>query len=219
VVVSIRDTGVGIPPPMLDRIFEMFTQVDRSLERSDGGLGIGLTLVKKLVEMHGGSVEAKSEGPGQGSEFVVRLPVVMSLVRANEPDGALGPAGPSARCRILVADDSPDSADSLALLLKLMGNEVLTARDGQEAVDLAALYRPDVVLLDIGMPRLNGYDAARQIRQQPWGKGVLLIALSGWGQQEDKRRAQEAGFDHHLVKPVEPAALEKLLATVKTATA
>jgi CheY-like chemotaxis protein len=124
-----------------------------------------------------------------------------------------------ARCRILVADDSPDSADSLALLLKLMGNEVLTARDGQEAVDLAALYRPDVVLLDIGMPRLNGYDAARQIRQQPWGKGVLLIALSGWGQQEDKRRAQEAGFDHHLVKPVEPAALEKLLATVKTATA
>jgi CheY-like chemotaxis protein len=203
---------------MLDRVFEMFTQVDRSLERSHGGLGIGLTIVKRLVEMHGGGVEARSEGSGRGSEFIVRLPVVMSVVREPGPDRDGRPVGTGARHRILVADDNRDSAESLAMMLRVMGHEVRAAHNGLEAVELAASYRPEVVLLDIGMPKLNGYDAARQIRQQPWGKNMMLIALTGWGQEEDRRRSQEAGFDQHLVKPVEPVSLEKLLGSIQAPT-
>ncbi len=211
VVVSIKDTGVGIPPEMLPKVFEMFTQVDRSLEKSQGGLGIGLCLVKRLVEMHGGSVEARSEGHGHGSEFVVRLPVVVLVAQTVQPSTDDEPASPSSRCRILVADDNVDSANSLALMLTLMGNEVHTVHDGLQAVDQAQAYLPDVILLDIGMPKLNGYEACRRIREQPWSQKIILIALTGWGQDEDKRRSKEAGFNHHMVKPVDPAALGKLL--------
>lgn len=215
-VVSIRDNGIGIPPPMLPRVFDIFTQVDQNLERSQGGLGIGLSIVKRLVEMHGGSVEARSDGHGMGSEFVVRLPVVLSVVQAqrDEPESRQS----SNRRRILVVDDNRDAAVSLAMMLKLMGNETKTAHDGLEALDAAAADRPDVILLDIGMPKLNGYDTARTIRQQTWAKGIVLVALTGWGQDEDRRKSQEAGFDAHLTKPVEPAALEKLLATLQANT-
>jgi PAS domain S-box-containing protein len=211
VIVRVKDTGIGIPQEMLPRIFEMFTQVDRSLERSQGGLGIGLTLVQSLVEMHGGTVEAHSDGPGKGSEFVVRLPVAAEIKdrRAGVAMGGETMAAP-AKCRILVVDDNQDAADSLAMLLRIMGNEVHTAHDGLEAVGAAGVFLPDVVLLDIGLPKLNGYEAGRRIREQQ-GKGVVLIALTGWGQEEDRRRSKEAGFDHHMTKPVEFDALQKLL--------
>jgi CheY-like chemotaxis protein len=196
-------------------VFDIFTQVERSLERSQGGLGIGLSLVKGLVEMHGGSVEARSDGHGLGSEFVVRLPVVLSLAGQQQDEGEERKTAPKARRRILVVDDNRDSASSLALLLRIMGNETQTAHDGLEALDVAAAFRPDVALLDIGMPKLNGYDAARRIREQPWGKGIVLVAVTGWGQEDDRRRSEEAGFDLHIVKPVEPSALERLLAEVR----
>jgi CheY-like chemotaxis protein len=212
-VVRVRDTGVGIPAPMLPHIFEMFTQVDRSLERSQGGLGIGLTLVKRLVEMHGGSVEAKSEGPGQGSEFVVRLPVVgMPAVQSPQPSSGGEQAAVAAKLRILLVDDNVDAAESLGLLLQIRGHEVRTAPDGVAGLEVAASFRPDVALLDLGMPKLNGYDLARRLRGEAWGKGMVLIALTGWGQEDDRRRTQEAGFDHHLVKPVDPDALQEFFA-------
>lgn len=212
-VVKVRDTGIGIPPDMLPRIFEMFTQVDRSLEKSQGGLGIGLSLVKGLVEMHDGTVEAYSDGSGRGSEFVVRLPVSTkaSLDRRSDPNV---PLMPSTRRRILIVDDNRDAANSLAMMLKLMGNETLTAHDGLQALDLGETFRPDVALLDIGMPRLNGYDTATRMRQQLWGREILLVALTGWGQEDDRRRSQEAGFNHHLVKPLDFAALDKLLSAL-----
>jgi PAS domain S-box-containing protein len=218
VVVSVRDTGIGIAGEHLAHIFEMFSQVAPALERSQGGLGIGLALIRGLVELHGGRVEARSAGPGRGSEFMVCLPVVETPVQARPEasgDREQSRAGP--KCRILVADDLRDSADSLAMMLRLAGHDTQTAHDGLEAVQAAATFRPDVVVLDIGMPKMNGYEAARHIRQQPWGKHMVLVALTGWGQEEDKRRAMEAGFDHHLTKPVEPVALEKLLAGLKEA--
>jgi PAS domain S-box-containing protein len=211
-VVSVQDNGVGIPPPMLPNLFEMFTQVDRSLERSQGGLGIGLSIVKRLTEMHGGTVEAHSAGYGQGSEFVVRLPVVLSLAVERRNDGAAMNSAAVARRRVLVVDDNRDAAASLAMMLKLLGNETQTAHDGLEALEVAAALRPDVIFLDIGMPRLNGYETARRIREEPWGQSPLLIALTGWGQEDDRRRSREAGFDAHLTKPIDPQALEKLLA-------
>ena len=217
VVVSVKDNGVGIPAHMLPRVFEMFTQVDRNLERSQGGLGIGLSIVKRLVEMHGGSVGVESDGPGMGSEFVVRLPVVLSVAQPNVGDEA--PERSSNRRRILVVDDNVDAAMSLAMMLKLMGNEAKTAHDGLEALNVAGTFRPDLILLDIGMPRLNGHETAKRIREQPWGKGVLLVALTGWGQEEDRRKSDESGFDSHMVKPVEPAALETLLANLHAETA
>jgi PAS domain S-box-containing protein len=210
--VSVRDTGVGIASDMLEYIFEMFAQGNRLPGREqDGGLGIGLTLVKRLVEMHGGTVDASSEGPAKGSTFTVRLPLAERpapvAARAN------GQAtGAPARRRILVADDNQESAESLALMLQLMGNEVHIAHDGDEAVRLAEAIHPEVAVLDIGMPRLNGYEAARLIRAYPWGRDLLLIALTGWGQESDKQRSEAAGFDHHLVKPVDPGQLERLLA-------
>ncbi len=213
VVVSVRDTGIGIAAEHLPQLFEMFSQVTPALERSQGGLGIGLALVRGLVELHGGRVEAHSAGAGRGSEFTVRLPAVEAPGQARPEPGADGEkpgAGP--KYRILVADDLRDSVDSLALMLRLAGHDVQTAHDGLEAVQAAATSRPDVVLLDIGMPRMNGYEAARHIRQQPWGKDLVLVAVTGWGQEEDRRRTFEAGFNRHLTKPVEPAVLEKLLA-------
>ena len=216
VVVTVKDTGIGIAADQLPRIFEMFMQVDRSLEQSQSGLGVGLTLVKRLVEMHGGRVEAKSEGPGKGSEFVVRLPVVIEASKPQE-SGSVAEHPVKSSHRILVVDDNRDGADTLSEMLTIMGNDTRTAYDGQEGVDVAGEFRPDVVLLDIGLPKLNGYEACRHIREQPWGKGVVLIAVTGWGQDEDRRRSQEAGFDHHMVKPADPQALMKMLAGLQAA--
>jgi PAS domain S-box-containing protein len=213
-VIAVRDTGIGIPAEHLSHIFEMFSQLTPALERSQGGLGIGLALVRGLMELHGGTVEAHSAGPGKGSEFIVRMAVMDSPVPAP-PEPAQSekhPCGP--RRRILVVDDNRDAADSLVMMLRRMGHEASPAYDGLEALQAAAAFCPDVVLLDIGLPKMNGYEVARHIRRQPWGKVVALIAISGWGQEEDKRRALESGFDHHLTKPVEPAALEKLLALI-----
>jgi signal transduction histidine kinase/ActR/RegA family two-component response regulator len=211
VVVTVKDTGIGIPPSKLEAIFEMFSQVEAALSRSRGGLGIGLCLVKQLVEMHGGNIEARSEGPGKGSEFVVRLPVAMeqTFVRRASDEGK---ADLVSQLRVLVVDDNRDAASTLAMLLKVMGNNVRTAHDGEEAVHATEEFRPDVVLCDIGLPKMNGYEVARAIREWPWGNHMALIAVTGWGQDEDKRKSEEAGFDRHLVKPVDPQALMKLLA-------
>ncbi len=215
-VIRVRDNGIGIPPRMLPKVFDMFTQVDRSLEKRQSGLGIGLSIVKRLVEMHGGSIEAKSEGPGKGSEFIIRLPAALPPTPAQPiTDGMDQSPQTTARYRILIADDNVDSAVSMAMMLSIMGHEIRTAHDGLEAVEIASAFQPDLTLLDIGMPKLNGYDACRRIREQPWSKKALIAALTGWGQEEDKRRSQEAGFDRHLVKPVEPEALEKLLVEIK----
>jgi CheY-like chemotaxis protein len=208
-VVTVEDTGIGIPSDKLHSIFDMFTQVDRSAERSQGGLGIGLTLVKRLVEMHGGSVEARSAGEGRGSEFVVRLPIEMG-VRSSAPAASTAQVTTSGR-RILVVDDNEDSAETMALLLGMSGHETHTAHDGEAALEAAERLRPDVILLDIGLPTLSGHEVCRRIRQEPWGRQMAMIALTGWGQEEDRRRSEEAGFDGHLVKPVEPARLMALL--------
>lgn len=211
-LVKVRDTGIGIGPEMIDRIFEMFAQADTASERSRGGLGIGLTLVKRLAEMHGGSVEVRSEGEGKGSEFLVRLPVLNDLESdVSFPSKAVQLA-PSRK--VLVVDDNKTAADMLSMMVALLGNEVRTAYDGVQGFDAAAEFLPDMVLMDLGMPKLNGYDAARMIRKHAWGKSMLLVALTGWGQESDKSRTKDAGFDHHLVKPAEPSALENLLATV-----
>ncbi len=213
VVVRVADDGVGIPKDKLDAIFEMFTQVEQCSERSQGGLGIGLNLVRGLVEMHGGRVEAHSDGPGKGSEFIVRLPALVSSgQRPLRGDDGTGDPQRGAAYRILVVDDNTDGALTLAMMLRLMGHETRSAHDGQEALETAEAFRPDVILLDIGLPKLNGYQVARRIREQPWGAGVVLIAQTGWGHEEDKRRSKQAGFNFHMVKPVDPAALEKLLA-------
>ncbi len=216
-VVTVKDNGVGIPADMISQVFDIFTQVDRSLEKTQSGLGIGLSIAKRLVEMHGGTINVESRGNRQGSEFTVRLPA-RAAVPAESPGMATSalaipaPAAPSRR--ILVADDNEDSAVTLSMMLEVIGNDVRVARDGQEAVEMAAEYQPDVILLDIGMPRMNGYDACRAIRAQAWASGAYLVALTGWGQEEDKNRALEAGFDRHLVKPVEPKLLETLVSSL-----
>ena len=212
VVIAVRDSGIGIPSALLPRVFELFMQGDQTLERTHGGLGIGLTLVRRLVEMHGGSVQAASEGVDRGSEFVVRLPVLIEKHEAPAPNPmAEGPIAAAAR-RILVVDDNHDSAETLSMLLELTGHQTQLAFDGVEAVEAANNFRPDVILMDLGMPKLNGFEAARRVRQQPWSKGMVLVALTGWGQDEDRNRTAEAGFDGHLVKPVEFDTLTKLLA-------
>jgi PAS domain S-box-containing protein len=210
-VVRVRDTGIGIPADQLGAVFELFSQVDRSLEKTTGGLGIGLALVRGLVGLHGGTVTAASPGPGLGSEFVVRLPALPDEPRAEPPPSAAGPAG-GRRRRVLVADDNADAAESMAALLELYGHEVRTAEDGEEAVRRAEAFRPDVLLLDLGMPKMNGYDACRAVRARDWGRVITVIALTGWGAADDRRRTREAGFDHHLTKPVDPAQLRALLA-------
>jgi PAS domain S-box-containing protein len=216
-LVRVRDNGIGISQEILPRIFEMYAQADHSWERAQGGLGIGLTLVRNLVEMHGGTVEAHSHGSYQGSEFILRLPLLPALPEQSHPQeqGSMDrpAATTSERLRILVVDDNVDSTESLALLLRLQGHEVRTARDGPSALELAATFRPEVLLLDIGMPGMSGYEVARQTRQMPEVSNAFLVAQTGWAQDEDRRRALEAGFDHHLVKPVDFAALEQLLAS------
>ena len=208
--IEVRDSGMGLAADQLTRIFEIFVQVDTSLGRPVSGLGIGLALVKSLVEMHGGSVEAKSAGVGQGSEFVVRMPILVELSQPAQPLIAQ-PLAVTAR-RILVVDDNRDSATSLAMLLKFTGNKTQIAFDGLEALEVAATFLPDIVLLDIGMPKLNGYDACRKLREQPWGKTMVLIALTGWGEDEARQKSKDAGFDGHIVKPMDYAVLTKLLA-------
>jgi PAS domain S-box-containing protein len=209
-VVKVRDDGIGIPVEALSRIFDIFTQVDRSLERTQGGLGIGLSLVRSLVELHGGSVQAYSAGPGQGSEFTVRLPLSRQATGTAVSPEDVG-RQPSPPRRVLVVDDNRDAADSLALLLELNGHEVRTAYDGLAGVELARKFHPHVVLLDIGLPGLNGYDAARAMREEAQGGGVVLVATTGWGHENDKRRAREAGFDLHLTKPISLDALDSVL--------
>ena len=214
-VIRVKDSGIGISVEQLPLIFDMFTQLDGSLERSQTGLGIGLTVVKNLVELHGGTVDAYSAGVGQGCEFVVRLPIREEEIE-EKPKTTPGDSQMKSSRRILVVDDNEDSANSLATFLQLLGNETHTAFDGIEAVDKAAALQPDVVLLDIGLPKLNGYEAARRIRAQPWGEHVILVAVTGWGQDEDRLKASEAGFDCHMVKPIDPAALTSILATLST---
>ena len=213
-VLRVQDNGVGIAPDQLGRIFDMFMQVDTSLERSVSGLGIGLTLVKNLVELHGGSVEARSDGPGQGSEFILRLPLMLEPPKALPLGRPAAEAAPVSPRRILIVDDNRDAAESLATLLSLTGNQTRTAFDGLEAVEAANAFQPDLVLLDIGLPKLNGYEACRRIREQAWSNGIMLVALTGWGQEEDRSRASDAGFDGYMVKPVAYAALKKLLASL-----
>jgi signal transduction histidine kinase len=216
-VIRVHDTGIGIAAEQLPRIFDMFTQADTSVERSRDGLGVGLTLVKHVVDMHGGTVEARSMGIGQGSEFVVRLPLGSGPLSTSprEPSG-ITPMANVPR-RILLVDDNLDAVDSLATLLKLTGHEVHIAHDGFGAVEAAATIQPEVILLDIGLPRLNGYEAARRIREQQQHKGLTLVAVTGWGQEEDRRRSEEAGFDAHMIKPVNFDALTQLLAELDTA--
>jgi PAS domain S-box-containing protein len=213
-IVRVADNGVGIAADKLPHLFEMFYQVDGSLERAQSGLGLGLSLVRFLVEAHGGRVQARSEGIGKGSEFVVHLPVVAAAAASvpAQQAGGLDPAVATG-LRIVVADDNRDSADLFAMLLRLSGNDVYTAYDGVSAVETAERVRPDAVLLDIGMPRLNGEDACRQIRATPWGGSVMIIAVTGWDQEENRRRIIDAGFDAHLIKPVDPDAVIELLAS------
>ncbi|MFL5308738.1 MAG: ATP-binding protein [Polyangia bacterium] len=209
VVVSVRDNGIGIAPEMLPSVFEMFAQAEPAVGRAQGGLGIGLSLVKGLVELHGGTVGAHSDGPQRGSEFTVTLPFVAGGARAQPVD--LAPVT-ATRHRVLVVDDNVDNADTLGELLQLMGNEVRVAYDGEAALAVVAEFRPTAVLLDLGMPRMNGYDVCRRMREQPGSKLMLIVAMTGWGQPEDRRRTEAAGFDRHLVKPVDPAAVMALLA-------
>lgn len=213
-MVSVKDDGIGIAAEVLPRVFDIFSQAQRVLERSQDGLGIGLSLVRGLARLHGGDIEAHSEGPGKGSEFIVRLPVVVDpgmqeAASRHEEE----PIAVSTR-RLLIVDDLKDTADSLAMLLSMKGYDVYTAYDGEEAIAAAAKLRPEVVLLDIGMPKLNGYDACRHIRAQPWGERMFIVALTGWGQDDDRRATEEAGFDHHMVKPVDPSELMRLLASL-----
>ncbi|HUR39772.1 MAG TPA: PAS domain S-box protein [Verrucomicrobiae bacterium] len=213
-VIRVRDSGLGIPSDSLDSIFEMFTQVHRDTAHAQGGLGIGLTLVKRLVELHGGSVEARSEGPGTGSEFIVRLPVLPDG-QAVEPAVATSQSIPGASRRILVVDDNLDAASSLEMMLGLMGHEVRTSDDGPQAIAMARDFRPQLVLLDIGLPTMSGYDVCRAMRKETWADGAIVVALTGWGQEEDRRRSEEAGFDAHLVKPVDMDQLEQLVHQVR----
>jgi CheY-like chemotaxis protein len=210
-VVRVRDTGIGVAGNELARIFELFVQVDASLGGTRGGLGLGLPLARKLVELHEGSIAAYSKGLTHGTELVLRLPLLTNLQPGLPQEPGKADTAPAARRRVLVVDDNKDSADSLATLLALMGHEVDTANDGVGAVSKAAGFHPDLILLDIGMPRLNGYEAARWIREQGH-KNLTLVALTGWGQAEDRRLSEEAGFDAHIVKPIELDTLTKLLA-------
>jgi CheY-like chemotaxis protein len=206
-VIVVRDDGIGIDAPVLTRVFNMFAQADHKYD----GLGIGLTLARRLTEMHGGTISVHSDGLGKGAEFTLRLPLAAAPPADSEPkpETARAPAG--TRLRILVVDDNRDTADSLQMLLHVMGNEIRTAYDGVEAVRCAEAFKPDIVFLDIGLPKMSGYEVAQALRKQQGDRKLTLIAISGWGQEADRTRSREAGFDRHLVKPVDPAAIFELL--------
>jgi signal transduction histidine kinase len=210
-IVTVRDTGIGIPADRLESVFEMFSQVESAISRSRGGLGIGLSLTQRLVQMHGGSVKAYSEGPGKGSRFHVHLPLVQPVDGAQPQQRASqAHADSAAPLKVLIADDNVDAADTLGALMEVMGHQVRSVHDGESAVTAAAQFAPHIVILDIGMPRLNGYEACRRIRAQHHEHRPLMVALTGWGQEQDIAQSQAAGFDRHLVKPIEAAALEQL---------
>jgi CheY-like chemotaxis protein/anti-sigma regulatory factor (Ser/Thr protein kinase) len=214
VVLRVRDTGAGIAADLLPHVFDLFRQADRSLDRSQGGLGVGLTLVRSLVELHGGSVEARSEGQECGSEFVVRLPALPAHTEVSRAATVTtNNAHADARYRILVVDDNVDSAESIALLLELSGHQVRMAHDGPTALEVAGSFRPEVIVLDIGLPGMDGYEVARRLRHGGAMREALLIALTGYGQEEDRKRSQAAGFDHHLIKPVDTVVLQNLIAS------
>ena len=223
VIIHVADNGIGMSADALSRIFELFAQVESTLERSQGGLGIGLTLARTLVEMHGGTLTAASDGPGQGSRFTIRLPRTpaaaakgtrAATVGAVAPDSATQTLGRTPRRRVLIVDDNVDSATTLSRLLALKEQDVRVAHDGVTAVETAREFRPDLIFMDIGLPGWNGYDVVRQIRTEPWGQGMQIVALTGWGQAEDRRKSWEAGFDDHFVKPVPSAVLDQLLTSL-----
>jgi CheY-like chemotaxis protein len=209
-IIKVMDTGIGLPPEMLSRVFDLFAQADRTLDRSEGGLGIGLTVARKLAEMHGGSISAASEGIGKGSTFTVRLPLAEAPTEDGQPAKAPKQRGDHRKLRILVVDDNRDTARSCALLLKAFGHDVESAFDGVNALELAREFKPQVLFLDIGLPGMNGYDVARTLRQEGFEQ-MMMVAISGYGQPEDRKRSLAAGFDHHLVKPVDQAALTSVL--------
>jgi CheY-like chemotaxis protein len=205
VVFRIRDNGIGIPPEMLSKVFDLFTQVERSLDRSRGGLGVGLTLARRLVELHGGRIDVASDGAGHGSEFTVRLPAISLAATHEVPKSDPSPAESAAPAplRILVVDDNVDAADSVAWLFRQQSHDVRTTHDGRSAIGLATEFRPQVVVLDLGLPQLDGYEVSRRLRTLPDTRDALIIAVSGYGQDEDRRRSSQAGFDHHFIKPVD----------------
>jgi CheY-like chemotaxis protein/two-component sensor histidine kinase len=209
-IIRVRDTGIGLAADQMPRIFDIFSQILPSRDRSRDGLGIGLNIVKKLVELHGGTIEARSAGIDQGSEFVIHLPIA-DQASPDRPTGTVNEVTPLPSRRILVVDDNVDAATSLALLLRSLGHEIQLAHDGLEAIKAAREIKPSIVLLDIGMPKCNGYDAARAIREFDCGHNIVLIALTGWGQEDDIQRSKDAGFDAHLVKPVDLTALMEVL--------
>ena len=217
VLVSVRDNGIGMTDALRLRVFDLFVQGDRSLDRAEGGLGIGLTLVKRLVELHGGTVEAHSDGPGRGSEFIVSLPLFVPAADARRAADADASSAPSVRRRVMIVDDNRDSANTVSALLEAWGHDVRTAYDGSSAILLASHFRPDAVLLDVGLPGMNGYDVAKELRHGAGSNSVTLVAFTGYGQDEDRRRALEAGFDHHLVKPVDPGVLRQIIASIPAA--
>ena len=211
-VVRVRDTGVGMPPALVKRVFDLFAQGERSLDRSEGGLGIGLTLVERIVKQHGGSIRARSDGPGTGSEFVVRLPLLAGEVPRRAPPSSQPAAAPSAATRrVLIVDDHQDSADSLGMLVRRWGHEAWSAYDGPAALALATQRKPDVVLLDLGLPGMDGFEVARRLRAIPGLEHVRIVALTGYGRSQDQRASEQAGFDLHWVKPVHAATLAALL--------
>jgi len=217
IAIAVTDSGIGLHQNSLDQVFEMFSQVENGLTRSQGGLGIGLALVKGLVQLHGGTIDAASSGPGRGSTFTIHLPescvvgdMMIPVAGTTAPLSESSAPGP--RCRVLVADDNNDAAESLGLLLNIDGHDVLLAHTGQDALDLASREQPDACILDIGMPGMSGYDVARELRAKDWGKDMLLVALTGWGQGSDVARAMDAGFDRHYTKPVDIAEIQRVIA-------
>jgi CheY-like chemotaxis protein len=210
-VVRIKDTGIGIPADLIPHIFDLFIQGERSLARTEGGLGIGLTIVRQLVALHGGTVVARSQGPNKGTEFEVRLPALPPTDSAVVAELMWHPHRPAVKRRVLVVDDNHDSADMLAALLRALDHEVRTAYDGTAALRSANEWHPEIVMLDIGLPGKNGYEVAQEMRRTLEPQPLVLVAFTGYGQDEDRRRVREAGFDHHLVKPVDPAALEAII--------
>jgi CheY-like chemotaxis protein len=217
-VIRVRDDGIGIAPEHLQTLFDMFVQVDTAIERSRDGLGIGLTLVKTLVELHGGTVQVHSAGPGCGSEFTVRLAAVSAAAETHGIDRREPAVGDSIPRRVLVVDDSLDAAESLAMLLAFEGHETHKAHDGADAVRTAERVRPDIVLMDIGLPILNGYEACRRIRSQAWGVPITMVAITGWGQEDDREQSNAAGFDLHLLKPVDHDELLRVVGSARART-